>query len=120
MNLLEMIGVKPIFAFWGGIGLLLHFLKTWHAANTRNEAFFKQQTYLFYAINAVTTLAVIGIGGELPPEMYTPSTVSSLLVGLSSSSMLSGFIKVKAPFEMVPEDKAVLNITKNTPKEDTP
>jgi hypothetical protein len=111
MKLLEFVGISPLFAFWGMVGLLIHFLKTWQAAETRGEVFFKRATVLFYAINLVTTLALIGVGHQMPAEMYVPSTVSSLMIGLSSSSMLSGFMKVKAPGELAPSDKVLLNIT---------
>jgi hypothetical protein len=111
MKLLELVGIPPLFAFWGMVGLLIHFLKTWHAAETRGEVFFRRHTVLFYAINLVTTLAFIGVGNEMPPEMYVPSSLSSLMIGLSSSSVLSGFMKMKAPGELAPSDKVLLNIT---------
>lgn len=57
---------------------------------------------------------MLGVGAELPDSLYTDSKLSSLMMGLSSSSVLSGFIKIKGPAELTPEDKVLLNITKSS------
>jgi hypothetical protein len=109
--------INVIFLLYGFAGLLIHFLKNWLAAKNRDEVFFKDQTYIFYSINAIVTVVIVSLGNEVPAEFYVPSRFSSFLIGLSSSSILSSFMQIKSKTENAPEDTPLLKITKGAKTE---
>ncbi len=109
-----MLDVNVIYLFYALVGVLIHFLKTWLAAKRREEVFFKDETYIFYLLNIITAFVVTAIGTDMPAEVYVPSRFSSLLVGLSAPSLLSGFMKFKAPGEIVSDEKKILKLTKDS------
>lgn len=113
--ILDKLGINFIYLFYACIGLFLHFLKSWLAAKKRSEVFFRQETYLFYLINLISSFVIISLAAELPPEIFIVTRLTAVLVGLSSSSLLSGFMKIKMPGEMVTDDdRDILRITKDS------
>jgi hypothetical protein len=114
MKFFEMLDVNLIHLFYAFLGVLMHFLKTWLAAVRRKEVFFKQETQIYYILNCITAFAVTAIGADMPPDVYVPSPASALLVGISAPSILSGFMRYKAPGENVSEETDILKITKDS------
>lgn len=78
-------------------GFLVHFLKMWYTSTLRKESFLNKPMYIWIAMNLLSSAILIYIGPTLPPDMIVMSPLTSVLIGMSSSSMLAGVIKIKQP-----------------------
>lgn len=81
-------------------GFLFHFLKMWMSALNRKENFLNKPMYLWIAMNLLASCILVYIGPTLPPELIVMSPLTCVLIGVSSSSTLSGIIKIKQPKDL--------------------
>lgn len=86
-------------------GYVFHILKMWYEATNRKEVFINKAFYISIAMNVVAIFLLVFLGKSLPPDLLIMSPLTCVIIGFSASSILSGFIKVKAPQSVVPEDK---------------
>lgn len=78
-------------------GFLFHFLKMWYTSTLRKEGFLNKPMYIWIAMNILATCLLVYIGPTLPPEIIVMSPVTSILMGISGSSVLAGVINIKRP-----------------------
>jgi len=88
-------------------GYLFHVLKMWYEATKRNEVFINKAFYISIPMNIVAILLLIILGNNLPPDLIVMSPFTCALIGFTGSSMLAGFLNIKAPQSVVPEDKKI-------------
>lgn len=86
-------------------GYLFHVLKMWYEATKRGEVFINKSFLISIPMNIVAIILLIFLGKNLPPDLLVMSPFTCVLIGFFGSSMLAGFINVKAPPSVVPEDK---------------
>jgi small basic protein len=78
-------------------GYTIHILKMWLESIKRNEKFNKETFLISIAINVISIVLLVYIGGSLPSDLLVMSPMTCVMIGTFNSSMLSGFINVKKP-----------------------
>lgn len=85
-------------------GYVFHVLKMWYEATKRNEVFINKSFYISIAMNLVAILILIYIGKQLPADLIVMSPLTCVIIGFMGSSILAGFINIKAPKAEIPID----------------
>lgn len=96
-------------------GYVFHLLKMYQESLKRQEVFLVKPFAVSVAANIVAILILISIGDQLPPDLIVMSPLTCVIVGAFGSSMLSGFINVKKPKDIVSDD--VRTFSPNKPKD---
>lgn len=89
-------------------GYATHLLKMYIESLKRNEVFIKKIFIASVALNMISILLLTYVGDTLPPEIYVPSPLGAIMVGIFGSSMLSGVVNIKKPIDIVDSDTAVI------------
>ena len=99
-------GLQLLYAFGGYI---FHLLKMYGESLKRKEVFIVRPFVVSMAANVVAIILLISIGDQLPAELIVMSPLTCVIIGSFGSSMLSGFINVKKPKEMVDDTVATFS-----------
>jgi hypothetical protein len=78
-------------------GYAIHILKMWAEAIKRKEKFIREPFYISIAMNIISILILIYIGGSLPADILVMSPLTCVIIGSFNSSMLSGIVNLKKP-----------------------
>lgn len=85
-------------------GYLFHILKMWYESTKRNEAFISKAFYISIPMNILAICLLVYVGKTLPPELIVMSPITCITMGFMGSSILAGFINVKKPKDIIPDD----------------
>jgi len=86
-----------IYAF---AGHAIHFLKLFGESQKRNEGFVNKSLLINEAIHLISMPLLIKLLPELPPTWFVMSNGAAVIIGVSASSILSGFINLKTPKDL--------------------
>ena len=81
-------------------GFLFHLLKMWLTSVNRKENFITKPTLIWVGMNLVAGALLIYIGERLPADLIVMSPLTCVIIGVTGSSMLAGFINVKRPKDL--------------------
>ena len=82
------------------VGFLFHFLKMWLTSLNRKEDFITKPVIIWAAMNLLAAATLVYIGERLPSDLIVMSPLTCVIIGVSGSSMLSGFINIKRPKDL--------------------
>lgn len=81
-------------------GHAIHFLKLWNESIKRKEVFVNKSLIINEVIHLISMPILIKLLPELPPTWFVMSNGAALVIGVSASSILAGFINVKTPKDL--------------------
>lgn len=89
-------------------GYAFHLLKMYGESLKRQEVWIIKPFVVSVAANLLAIFLLIYVGDQLPPDLIVMSPLTCIIIGSFGSSMLSGFINIKKPKDIVPDDVPVL------------
>lgn len=89
-------------------GYAFHLLKMYGESLKRQEVWLVKPLVVSVAANLLAIFLLIYVGDKLPPDLIVMSPLTCIIIGSFGSSMLSGFINIKKPKDIVPDDVPVI------------
>lgn len=94
-------------------GYAFHLLKMYGESLKRQEVWLLKPFIVSVAANLLAIFLLIYVGDQLPPDLIVMSPLTCIIIGSFGSSMLSGFINIKKPKEIVPDDVPIIKPKKD-------
>lgn len=94
-------------------GYAFHLLKMYGESLKRQEVWLLKPFIVSVAANLLAIFLLIYVGDQLPPDLIVMSPLTCIIIGSFGSSMLAGFINIKKPKDIVPDDVPVLKPKKD-------